>query len=289
MPLSGHTVGGVECGDGAGSPVLYCHGVPGSHVEAMAFDDVAGDVGVHVIAVDRPGIGLSSLAPRRQILEWADTAAAVADRFGLDRFAVLGVSGGGPHALACAYRLAERVTCAVVVSSPTQVDQGSRERVRGRKGGDGAAMLRRFPFLAQPIAARMNAVTRKPAGLEAMIAQMSLTDRARLADDDELLAKIAANVREAFTQGRRGVAADLQVLFSKPWGFELSDIAARVVVWHGSEDENVLVDHGRRTANRVPASEIVEIRGAGHLLFVDHTAAVLKSIHHRTCDDSWKL
>ncbi|BCK53210.1 alpha/beta fold hydrolase [Nocardia wallacei] len=267
----------AEYGDPAGTPVLYCHGLPGSHVEAVAFDDAAAAVELRVIAIDRPGIGASSFAARRRVFEWADTVAVVADRFELDQFAVLGVSGGGPYALACACRLPDRVTDVVVVSSPAP-------RVREVKGGkwsSGLEVLRRFPFLARPIAARMAAAVRKPGGLAALIAKVAPADRSRLADDRELLAKIEANISTAFTQGGRGVAVDLQMLFARPWGFDLTDIAVPVTVWHGGVDGNVPVKDARRLADDLPICEVVVVEGAGHLLFVDHAAAILNSIRTR--------
>ncbi|MFI9511287.1 alpha/beta fold hydrolase [Nocardia sp. NPDC052566] len=280
MTLQGVTVGGMECGDRSGYPVLAFHGVPGSHREAVVFgDDAAAATGLRLIAIDRPGMGASAMSPRRRIIDWIDTVTAVADRLGLDRFAVLGASGGGPYALACAYRLPDRVARAVVVSSPAPFGDGTADRGAGdvRRAG-GLMVLRRFPFLARPAAARMAAVTRTPRGMAAMIARMSPTDRERIAGDDELLGKIDANMRTAFAQGSRGVAADLQVLFARPWGFELTDIAVPVVVWQGDSDGNVPVTDGRQLADNLPNSTLMIVEGAGHLLFVDHAAAILESI-----------
>ncbi|MFI9511256.1 alpha/beta fold hydrolase [Nocardia sp. NPDC052566] len=280
MTLQGATVGGMECGDRSGYPVLAFHGAPGSHVEAVAFAHApAAEAGLRLIAIDRPGMGLSTMSPRRQILDFADTVTIVADRLELDRFAVLGASGGGPYALACAYRLPNRVSRAVVVSSPAPFDGQARSVSEGGvKCAGGLIVLRRFPFLARPAAARMAAAVRKPRGLAALIARMSPADRDRLAGDEELLGKIADNIHTALRQGSRGVATDLQVLFARPWGFELSDIVASTVVWQGDCDGNVPAADGRRLAADIPNSELIIVEGAGHLLFVDHAAAILDSI-----------
>lgn len=95
MTLQGAVIGGMECGDRGGYPVLAFHGSPGCHVEAVAFaHGPAAAVGLRLIAVDRPGMGLSQLGtPQRQVIDWADTAAAVADHFGFEAFGVLGASG----------------------------------------------------------------------------------------------------------------------------------------------------------------------------------------------------
>lgn len=280
MTLQGVTVGGMECGDRLGYPVIASHGAPGSHMEAVAFADAAAaEVGVRLIAIDRPGMGMSAMSPRRQILEWAETVSAVADQFELGRFAVLGASGGGPYALACAYGLPERVSRAVVVSSPAPADdQMASKGADGVKRAAGLMILRRLPFLARPIAARMAAVVRKPRGLAALVARMSPADRDRIEGDEELLGNLADNIRTAFVQGSRGVAADFQVLFARPWGFDPADIAVPVRIWHGQADGNVPVEDGRRLAELVPDSDITEVAGAGHLLFVDHAAAILRSV-----------
>ncbi|GAB4585088.1 alpha/beta hydrolase [Nocardia sp. IFM 10818] len=280
MTLRGAVVGGTECGDREGYPVLAFHGAPGSHVEAAAFAETAAvGAGLRLIAIDRPGIGLSGLSRRRQVVDWADTVAEVADGFGLDRFAVLGASGGGPYAMACAHRIPDRVSSAVLVSSPAPFDDRTSDANHdGIKRAGGLMILRRCPFLARPVSARMAAVTRNPRGLMALIARMSPTDRARIADDDELLGRIADNIHMAFAQGSRGVAADLQALFARPWGFDPADITVPVHIWHGEDDANVPVADARRLADALPNHRLEIIPGTGHLLFVDHAAAILDSI-----------
>ncbi|MBF6238718.1 alpha/beta fold hydrolase [Nocardia otitidiscaviarum] len=284
MTWQGATVGGMECGDRSGVPVLAFHGAPGSHVEAVAFADAAAaEVGVRMIAIDRPGMGRSEFAPRKQIVDFADTVAAVADRFQMERFAVLGASAGGPYALASAYQLPDRVSKAMVVSSVAPFDdQSARKGAGGVKPAGGLLILRRFPWLARPAAARMAQVVRKPRGLNAMIARMSPADRARIGGDDRLRDQLAENIYTAFTTGSRGVAADFQLLFARPWGFDPADIVVPVEIWHGDADGNVPVEDGRRLASTIPDSKFEEVPGAGHLLFVDHAHAILRSIRDST-------
>lgn len=280
MTLQGAAVGGMDCGDRDGYPVIAFHGAPGSHVEGTAFADAAARaVGVRLIALDRPGMGMSTLSPRKQVADFADTVAAVADYFRVERFAVLGASGGGPYALAAAARLSERVSKAVVVSSPAPFDdQTAGKGAGGVKRSGGLMILRRFPFLARPAAARMKQVVRKPRGLAAMIAQMSPADRDRITGDDWLRDQLAANIQEAFKTGTRGVAVDFQVLFARPWGFDPADIIVPVEIWHGNGDGNVPIEDGYRLAAMVPGSKFEEVQGAGHLLFVDHAAEILTAL-----------
>src|SRR4051794_20731127 len=104
-----------EYGSPAGKPVLYFHGWPGSRLEAKLADPVAKKFNAKIIAIDRPGFGMSDFKPNRTLLDWPLDVCELADALGLDRFAVVGVSGGGPYALACARRIPERLTSVAVI------------------------------------------------------------------------------------------------------------------------------------------------------------------------------
>ena len=112
----GRRLGYALYGDRAGVPVFYFHGWPGSRLEAAALSDPAAKVGVHVIAVDRPGMGRSDHQTSRRLRDWPRDVAALADQLGIDRFRVVGFSGGGPYSLACAALLPHRVIAAGHVS-----------------------------------------------------------------------------------------------------------------------------------------------------------------------------
>src|SRR5438309_1811387 len=104
----GRTLAYAEYGDPAGTPVIFFHGTPGSRLMAApAWKDES--LGLRIIAPDRPGFGLSTYRPNRTILNWASDVAELADALKLDKFIVAGVSGGGPHSLACAHELPDRV------------------------------------------------------------------------------------------------------------------------------------------------------------------------------------
>ncbi len=104
----------AEYGDVTGRPVFFFHGAPGSRLFHPP-DDVTRGAGVRLICVDRPGYGGSTFQPDRRILDWPKDVAALADRLGLDAFAVTGHSAGSPHTLACAYCLPDRVKAAAIL------------------------------------------------------------------------------------------------------------------------------------------------------------------------------
>ncbi len=105
----GRTLAYTEWGASDGRPVLYCHGFPGSRLEARLADDAATRLGIRLIAPDRPGFGRSPLQPRRRLGDWPHDLARFADRLGIDGFELLGVSGGGPYALAAGEHLGDRI------------------------------------------------------------------------------------------------------------------------------------------------------------------------------------
>ena len=114
--------------------MLYFHGFPGSRLEAEFADSIASDTGTRLIAVDRPGMGMSDYLPSRTILGWADDVLALADHLGIGQFSVVGVSGGAPYALVCAFKLPDRIPSAAIVSGvgpPAAVDTASAVTTSG--------------------------------------------------------------------------------------------------------------------------------------------------------------
>ena len=135
---SGRGLGYDDHGPAEGQPVFYFHGVPSSRLDLHQFasEALAERLGIRVIAVDRPGCGRSDFQSGRTIADWPADVATLADGLGIERFAALGWSGGGPYALACARALPQRVSTAALVSSvgphdvPGLTDAMSRESLR---------------------------------------------------------------------------------------------------------------------------------------------------------------
>lgn len=121
----GRTFGYAEYGLAEGKALFYFHGYPGARVEAEPFAEYAAREGIRLISVDRPGMGLSSFQPGRHFLDWPDDVVELADCLHLDRFAVVGVSGGGPYALACVYKIPERLTACGIVSGIGPLELGT--------------------------------------------------------------------------------------------------------------------------------------------------------------------
>jgi pimeloyl-ACP methyl ester carboxylesterase len=248
----GRRLGYSEFGAPTGTPVLFCHGWPGSRLEAQIFDSTAAQLGIRLIAPDRPGAGLSDEQPGRALADWASDAAALADALGLERFAVLGISGGGPHALACAHSLPQRVTCAIVAAGIGPLDAPGADEDLDLTARLGFALARRVPRLAEWIISQTFALACRDAYayVDRMAASVPAQDRAALAQP-AVRDALACSLSEAFLQGCRNAAQEL-ALFSQPWGFALEQVCVPVHLFHGEADVSVPVSMGRRQAVRLP-------------------------------------
>ncbi len=266
----GRRLGYAEYGDRQGTPLFYFNGTPGSRIEARTADGIAGRLGIRLIGTDRPGYGLSDFKEGRTFLDWPDDVLELAQALRIGRFGVLGFSGGGPHVAACALRIPERLTVAAIVScsllhdSPEGVD-GIRQRRLIHGISSRAPVLGWLAWRAIAMAAR-----RFPRlMISRMGGMMSEPDRAVLSRDD-VRALFIDDFAEAFRQGARGAAWDM-ALVGRPWGFQRRDIGREIHLWHGEEDTNA----GRVASREIPNCRATFLPGEGHLLFWNHTEAIL--------------
>ncbi|MEC3997755.1 alpha/beta fold hydrolase [Actinacidiphila sp. DG2A-62] len=253
-------------GDPRGKPVFLLHGTPGSRLGPAPRGVVLYQQGVRLISYDRPGYGSSDRLRLRTVADVAQDVAAVADALGVERFAVVGRSGGGPHALACAALLPERVTraAALVSLAPWQAEG-----------------LDWFAGMSQSNVAEYTAASAGPdrlaAGLESRSAQirenpvqlladlrLELTepDR-RVVSDAGIRALLVRNYREALRTSAAGWIDDA-VAFATPWGFDPADITVPVLLWHGEEDVFSPISHSRWLARRIPCATAVLEPAAAH-------------------------
>jgi len=277
LPLrDGRHLGFAEYGKPDGEPGFYFHGHPGSRLEPGFADVAATEAGVRIVALDRPGYGLSDFQPDRTILDWPRDVEEAAEALGLTRFSVIGGSGGGPYALACAYELPERVTRAGLISGVGPYDApGATQGMRwqNRLGFQFAA---RFPPLARLIMSSMERQLRRDPErtLNAIVRAMSPSD-AEIARRPEVHEVLAAEIAEAFRQGSRGAARDV-VLLGRSWGFRLDAIKPVVLLWQGEDDVLVPPAMGRHLATQIPNCHATFFPGAGHLL-IDHMPEIIKA------------
>lgn len=262
-----------EFGDSDGTPVFVFHGGVGSRGFGLLFDEAADRLGVRIVSPDRPGYGRSDPQPERTLLGWPADVGALADELGLGRFAVLGVSGGGPYAAACAYSLPDRLTAAALVSS---VGPPGSPKPLGLRVF--MTLTRAVPSLPKlPIGRLLRrarndpdaAIERRASGAAEPEAAMHHGEAGRM---------LNASTAEAGRQGASAAAHEIAVL-ARPWGFDLADIAVPVGVWHGTLDQTVPVATAEYFADAIPDARITVHDDAGHLsLPVGYAEEILASL-----------
>jgi pimeloyl-ACP methyl ester carboxylesterase len=263
IPLpSGVVLAVEEYGVAGGQPVLFFHGWPSGASQGALLHAAAVELGIRIIAPSRPGVGRSPRQPGRRLLDWPRVVGELADALALDRVRVLGVSGGGPYALAAAWALPERVVAAAVVCGAPPLGESAQgfnfayrtllQIYRRHRG-----LARGFFRLIAPFG-RSN----PPEFLMRMLrGALVAPDRATLADP-AISRMCSDGFREAWIGGGDGVFEDAEI-YAQPWGFALEEIRVPVRVWHGSEDSNFA--HTLSSyAERIPGAKIRVIEGEGH-------------------------
>jgi pimeloyl-ACP methyl ester carboxylesterase len=277
----GRALGFDEIGDPDGAPILYFHGFGSSRLIRHPDDSIATEVGARLICVDRPGIGLSTARPGRRLSDWPVDVAQLADHLGLATFGVLGWSGGGPYALACAWSMPDRVDVVGLVSAPAPLAGvrsadylHPRHRAAARAAGTAPWVIR----LAMWRWAR--AQRRDPERhLDAAVAKMVEADRV-LVGDPRIRAQMLANADEMLRQGHRGLY-DEALIMASPWGFRLRDVHVPIRLWHGDDDPSVPVAMGRYVARELPSCEALFYPGEGHHLLFDRWQEILADMAAR--------
>jgi pimeloyl-ACP methyl ester carboxylesterase/predicted nucleotidyltransferase len=273
----GRRLGYAQYGAPGGEPFFYFHGHPGSRMEGRFAHAAAAAAGLRVITLDRPGYGLSDFQPGRAITDWPGDVAEAADLLGIGRFSVAGASGGGPYALACAWRLPDRVMRVAVISGvgPYQV----RGITRGMRWQNqvGFRWGSRWPAFALFLMRSMQrSITSRPAAtVEALARAMSPTDAA-IVRRPEVSDILISDITEAFRQGGQGAAWDMMLL-ARPWGFSLSEIEPEVHLWQGEADTLVPPAMGRYQAAQIPHCHARYLPGEGHLLIIDHMPDLIEA------------
>jgi pimeloyl-ACP methyl ester carboxylesterase len=246
-------------GNPAGHPVVYLHGTPGSRVGPFPRGRVLYELGVRLISFDRPGYGGSDRMASRMVADVAADVLAIANHLEIEQFAVIGRSGGGPHALACAAMLPDRVTRAAVLVSIAPRESEGLDWFAGmaesniREFTTAAAAPESLSLELAQTAAKIKA---DPMSHVATLGpEMPEADR-RVVADTGIRALLAKNFAEALRHSAAGWIDDA-LAFCSPWGFNLSDIRVPVLLWHGEDDVFSPAAHARWMAAQIPTAELL--------------------------------
>lgn len=284
VTVRGRRVSYATCGDPAGLPVFSCHGTPGGRLNRHPDPAVYTEAGAWFITYDRPGYGWSDRRPGRSVADCVVDVEAIADALGVQEFAITGSSGGGPHALAVASLLPDRVMrarCNVSVAPFDSVD--FFESMDPTNVAEFQLALRGSEPLSEallPELASMAARAQRDAG-------DLLGDTWTVDDQDrEILADPASAQSMIIMMGeltRAGVWGwvDDDIAMVHPWGFDPRTISVPVEVSYATRDTLVPVAHGQWLASNIPGAREV-VREEGHLSPPDQVVASL-----RTLVDGW--
>lgn len=271
---SGRRLGFTIYGDPKGKPLFYFHGWPASRLSAAIYDELAKKLHIRIIAPDRPGFGVSDFQAGRTLLDWPDDVAAIADFLHIQKFSVMGVSGGAPSAVACAYKIPRRLTSLgiVVGAAPAGdiLNGGTIGRVLMRviRTITASALLRKLSVSVQYLNIRHGF------GVDAYRSLWGRADM-RLYRDKAIYKRGNDTLREAFRAGIRGPELDLQ-LISTSFSFPLSAIRVPTHLWYGGDDQLVVVEMGKYYASHIPKSTFTLIPGEGHLISVTHAEDIFR-------------
>jgi pimeloyl-ACP methyl ester carboxylesterase len=256
-----------DAGDPSGRPVVFHHGTPMSGIPFEPHIADARKRGIRLVSFDRAGYGDSSRNANRTVADVAQDVDAIADALGLDRLATWGLSGGGPHALATAAGLQDRVVAVAAAASVAPPDRPDFELTDGMGEGN----IVEFGLAWQGEEALRPFLELESAGMEDLdVAGLIDSMRTVLSDLDAATidGEFGEHLLQCFCTGlARGVDGwlDDDLAFVRPWGFELEHINAPTLVIQGRQDLMVPWSHGEWLAENVPEAEAWLREDEGHL------------------------
>jgi pimeloyl-ACP methyl ester carboxylesterase len=263
-------------GDDHATPVLLCHGLADSRLAAQPLQQAARDLGLRVIAPDRPGTGGTDRRWLPQLADWADDAAVVLDALAVDSAALLGVSGGGPFAAACAARIPARVRSLTLVCPLGLAEWPTAGMAHGERLS--LALATHVPAVGGWSMGRLAALARRSPRSFLWLAATSQPDvDIRALQQPGMRESFLACYLEAFRRGSWGVAQDLRLL-TRPWGFDLGSITAPTSIHHGDADTTVPVQHARLYAQAIPGARLQIHPVEGHFSILSDPQDILAAL-----------
>lgn len=251
-------------GDPDGVPLVVQHGTPGSWRQLAGLSATAQERGYRLIAPNRAGYGDSTFDPRRTIGSSARDVGALLDELGVGSCGIVGISGGGPTALAAGVVLGHRITAIATVGgvAPTVPRDprlpADRIVIKLARQSEAASRLM-FGLMARAGRSKPEQALDRLAGMSAEV------DATILREDASIRDSMLDDLRHASPTTGRAAARDFW-LFARAWDVDISQITAPVDVWQGTEDRNVPFPHGQVIADLCPTAELHVVEGGGHLL-----------------------
>lgn len=276
----GRRIGFSEFGPADGRPVLWMHGTPGARRQIPQSARLAArELGIRIIGVDRPGVGASTPHLYSSLLDFAPDLAELANGLGLQRFAMLGLSGGGPYVLACGLAMPKRVAVGGVLGgvAPTQGPDAQPGGLVGRL----APLAPLTETLRVPLSLLLSLGLRisRPIFSPAfdLYARLSPEADRRVFARPEMKAMFLDDLVRGSSQGMAAPIYDL-VLFCRPWGFSVRDLTVPIRWWHGDADHIVPLSHGENLVSLIPDAKLFVRPGESHLGNLNAAEEVLNTL-----------
>jgi pimeloyl-ACP methyl ester carboxylesterase len=264
-----------------GLPVFWHHGTPNIGTPPEPLFAASERLGIRWLSYDRPGYGgsspapgrdLESASPERDLASAATYVSALADALAIDRFAVMGHSGGGTHALACGALLPDRVLAVVSVSGLAPYDAEGLDWFAGMSASGQATL--RAAVEGRTVKERFEAAAEYDPEM------FTAADHAALAGEWSWFSSVVGPAVEAGVGG----LVDDDLAYVAPWGFDAAQVTAPVLVVHGQEDRVVPCSHGEWIARHCPTAELWLSPGDGHISALNSATAALEWLRER-CPD----
>lgn len=271
----GRRLGFAQYGAAGGKPVIYCHGGLSSRYDISFADQICTDMGVRLLAVDRPGMGLSDHLPERSLRSFAADIEELASQLSIRNFPVLGWSLGGAYALVCGFALPHLVSMVGTVGGMGPADSLSLKQLGWVED---RLLLKCDATLAPILSAMLQTVRHMPPwSLDAWLVAHLHCERDRRVIREAPADFVAKFFREALRQGPAGVLADYKAVGS-PWGFDLIDIKTKVIAWQGMQDNLCPLTMGQRYADQMADCQLIALPDYGHFLLHEKLEEVLDKL-----------
>jgi pimeloyl-ACP methyl ester carboxylesterase len=277
------TVSYAIYGDPDGRPVVALHGAPACRLMFAAADEAARAKGLRILAPDRPGYGLTRADRKPTLASRTDWLVAVVDALGLERFALLAVSGGSPYAVALAERLGERVSALALVSpmGPIADYSESAEAALEPVSFFQDRFFMHMPYrtwLTHPLGDVGAWMFRHgPDMFAGLLPKLAPDADARILAKPEVARVMRDMTLEAFRQGGGGGTADLEI-YGRPWGVRFQDVTAPAVMWQGTADTIVPPQVATWLASQLPRCTFHRLDEAGHFWVFEHVGEVVAGL-----------
>jgi pimeloyl-ACP methyl ester carboxylesterase len=274
----GRKLGFAERGNPNGKPILLFVGGSSRLVHPpVEVPDT------RLITVDRPGLGLSDFQPNRRLLDLPDDILQLVDALGIQQLAVVGISQGGPSALACAFKIPHRLVAVSAVSSLAPLPPSELQKKTLGPVATFSRLANDFPLalkLQSALAAWMVRLSPQWT-FRQVLKSLPETDRAIFAANPVLITMFISDLQETYRQGSKGSAQE-GLLAYRSWGFRLEDIRTKVYIWHGEADQSAPVVMGRYLANAIPNCQATYLADEGHFLGLKYWREIMAQLFSPT-------